>query len=220
MRVLLADDHALFRAGIASLLEAWGHEVVGQAGNGDEAVALARELRPDLVLMDLSMPGCDGIEATRRIRELTPDVKVVIVTVSDDDTDLFEAIQKGAEGYLLKDLSDEDFGRTLEAIERGEPTLRADDAARIVDVFVERSSEAQRDDPALTERERDVLRLVAEGATNREIASALGISENTVSFHVKNILAKLRLKNRAQATAYAIRAGIADDDPADPSGAT
>jgi len=220
MRVLLADDHALFRAGIASLLAAWGHEVVGQAGDGDEAVALARELRPDLVLMDLSMPGCDGIEATRRIKELASDVKIVIVTVSDDDTDLFEAIQKGAEGYLLKDMSDEDFGRTLDAIERGEPTLRNDHAARIVGVFVRRSTESQKDEPVLTEREGEVLGLVAEGSTNREIAVTLGISENTVSFHVKNILAKLHLKNRAQATAYAIRAGMAGDDATDPSEAT
>ena len=210
MRVLLADDHALFRAGIASLLEAWGHEIVGQASDGREAVALARELHPDLVLMDVSMPNCNGIEATRLISASMPDVKIVIVTVSDDDRDLFEAVRSGASGYLLKDMSDEDFGRTLDAIGAGEPVLSSAIATRILDEFVRRSGEPEPERPELTARENEVLRLVAEGATNREIAARLGISEHTVSFHVKNILAKLHLKNRAQAAAYAIREGIVD----------
>lgn len=213
MRVLLADDHALFRAGIASLLRAWGMDVVGQAGDGEEAVELVRETKPDLVLMDITMPNCNGIEATRLIKAESPEVKIVMVTVSDHDADLFEAIKAGAEGYLLKDMSDGDFNATLTGIAEGEPALTGRLAARILDEFVRRTSGAT--EPAeeqLTERERDVLVLLAEGETNREISRRLEISENTVSFHVKNILAKLHLKNRAHAAAYAIRAGIAPDE--------
>jgi DNA-binding NarL/FixJ family response regulator len=213
--VLLADDHALFRAGIASLLRAWGMEVVGQAENGVAAVELTRRLRPDLVLMDVGMAPCNGLEATRVIKTELPDVKVIIVTVSEDDQDLFEAVKSGAEGYLLKGMSEEELGATLEKISAGEPALSPTLAAKILDEFA-RMARAGADRSAspeggLTDREREVLRLVADGATNREIGSQLHISENTVSFHMKNILAKLHLKNRAQAAAFAIRAGIADD---------
>ena len=211
MRVLLADDHALFRAGIASLLEAWGMETVGQAANGLEALAQAREVRPDLILMDIGMAPCNGLEATRLIKAELPETRIVIVTVSDDDDDLFEAVKSGAEGYLLKDISEEELGRTLTGIATGEPALSPGLAAKILDEFARLS----REDPAketesdgLTPREREVLELVVTGATNREIAAALYISENTVSFHMKHILAKLHLKNRAQAVAYAIRSGL------------
>lgn len=216
MRVLLADDHALFRAGIASLLEAWGMEVVGQASDGREAVELARWTRPDLVLMDITMPNCNGLEATRLIKSENAGVKIVMVTVSDHDSDLFEAIKAGAEGYLLKDMSEADFSTTLAGIARGEPALSGRLAARILGEFVRRTDgQADRETPdeQLTEREREVLTRLAEGETNREIAERLVISEHTVSFHVKNILAKLHLKNRAQAAAYAIRAGLAPDEP-------
>ncbi|MEX2612318.1 MAG: response regulator transcription factor [Gaiellaceae bacterium] len=216
MRVLLADDHALFRAGIASLLRAWGMEIVGQAADGNEAVELARRLRPELVLMDIGMSPCNGLEATRLIKAELPDVKVVVVTVSEDEQDLFEAIKSGAEGYLLKGMSEEELSATLASISAGEPALSPSLAAKILDEFARMAREGT-DKPrgpedVLTDREREVLRLVAEGATNREIASALYISENTVSFHMKNILAKLHLKNRAQAAAFAIRAGLADDE--------
>ncbi|HUP31875.1 MAG TPA: response regulator transcription factor [Gaiellaceae bacterium] len=216
MRVLLADDHALFRAGIASLLEAWGMEVVGQASDGREAVELARWTRPDLVLMDITMPNCNGLEATRLIKSENAGVKIVMVTVSDHDSDLFEAIKAGAEGYLLKDMSEADFSTTLAGIAQGEPALSGRLAARILGEFVRRTDgQADRETPdeQLTEREREVLTRLAEGETNREIAERLVISEHTVSFHVKNILAKLHLKNRAQAAAYAIRAGLAPDEP-------
>ena len=215
MRVLLADDHALFRAGIASLLKAWEMEVVGQAGDGIEAIELTRRLKPELVLMDVGMAPCNGLEATRVIKTELPDVKVIIVTVSEDDQDLFEAVKSGAEGYLLKGMSEKELSSTLEKISAGEPALSPALAAKILDEFARMAREGTGKPPGpedeLTDREREVLRLVADGATNREIGSKLFISENTVSFHMKNILAKLHLKNRAQAAAFAIRAGLADD---------
>jgi len=216
MRVLLADDHALFRAGIASLLQAWGLEVVGEAANGFEALELTRRLRPDLVLMDIAMPECNGLEATRLIKSDFPEMKIVIVTVSDDDEHLFEAVKSGAEGYLLKDMSADELERTLEAIATGEPALSRGLAAKILDEFARLAREGPAKEPedALTPRERDVLQLVAEGATNREIAAALFVSENTVNFHMKNILRKLHVKNRTQAAAYAGRRGVAEP-PAD-----
>ena len=221
MRVLLADDHALFRAGLASLLKAWGMDVVGQAADGDEAIELTRRLEPELVLMDVGMSPCNGLEATRVIKTELPDVKVIIVTVSEDDQDLFEAIKSGAEGYLLKGMSEEELGSTLEKISAGEAALSPGLAAKILDEFArlarEGASKSAGPEGELTNREREVLRLVADGATNREIGLQLYISENTVSFHMKNILAKLHLKNRAQAAAFAIRAGLADDGEPDPA---
>jgi DNA-binding NarL/FixJ family response regulator len=215
VRVLLADDHALFRAGIASLLRAWGMEVVGQAGDGLEAIELTRRLRPELVLMDVGMTPCNGLEATRVIKTELPEVKVIIVTVSEDDQDLFEAVKSGAEGYLLKGMSEEELGSTLEKISAGEPALSPALAVKILNEFArmarEGTGKSSGPEGGLTDREREVLRLVADGATNREIGSQLYISENTVSFHMRNILAKLHLKNRAQAAAFAIRAGLADD---------
>lgn len=218
MRVLLADDHALFRAGIASLLKAWGMETVGQASNGLEALEQARALRPDLILMDIGMSPCNGLEATRLIKAELPETRIVIVTVSDDDDDLFEAIKSGAEGYLLKDMSEEELGRTLTGIATGEPALSPGLAAKILDEFARVSRDGapkEVESDGLTPREREVLELVVTGATNREIAAALYISENTVNFHMKHILAKLHLKNRAQAVAYAIRSGlvtVSDDE--------
>jgi len=219
VRVLLADDHALFRAGIASLLRAWGMDVVGQAADGVEAIELTRRLEPELVLMDVGMSPCNGLEATRVIKTELPDVKVIIVTVSEDDQDLFEAVKSGAEGYLLKGMSEEELSSTLEKISAGEPALSPGLAARILDEFArmarEGTGKSAGPEGELTDREREVLRLVVDGATNREIGSQLFISENTVSFHMKNILAKLHLKNRAQAAAFAIRAGLADDSEPD-----
>lgn len=213
MRVLLADDHALFRAGIASLLAAAGHEVVGQAGDGIEALERTRELRPDLVLMDVSMPRCGGLEATRLIKAEMPETKIVIVTVSQDDADLFEAVKSGAEGYLLKDMSNEEFERTLNGIAEGEAPLSQGLAGKILEEFarVSRGDGAKSDDrDALTDREQEVLRLVTDGKTNREIAEELFIAESTVNFHMKNILSKLHLRNRAEAVAYALRSGLVE----------
>ncbi len=211
MRVLLADDHALFRAGIAGLLRAWGIDVVGEANDGLEALAQARRLHPDLVLMDIKMPRSNGLEATRLIKTEMPDVKIVILTVSEEDEDLFEAIKSGAQGYLLKNMSEEDFSHTLTSIAAGETPFSRGVAVRVLDEFARlarepRAKESEEDE--LTERERDVLHLVAGGSTNREIAACLYVTESTVNFHMKNILSKLHLKNRAQAIAYAIRTGL------------
>jgi len=211
MRVLLADDHALFRAGIASLLKAWGFDVVGEAADGIAALEETRRLRPDLVLMDIRMSGCNGLEATRLIKAEMPDVKIVMVTMSDDDSDLFEAIKSGAQGYLLKAMPEEEFSRTLTGIANDEAPLSRGLAAKILEEFARSSPERHPNGAGsdeLTEREHEVLQLLAQGATNREIASTLWISENTVNFHVKNILMKLHLKNRAQAVAYAFRTGL------------
>lgn len=213
MKVLLADDHALFRAGIASLLQAAGHEVVGQAGDGIEALERTRELRPDLVLMDISMPRCGGLEATRLIKAEMPEAKIVIVTVSQDDADLFEAVKSGAEGYLLKDMSNDEFERTLNGIAEGEAPLSQGLAGKILEEFgrVSRGDGAKGDDrDVLTDREQEVLRLVTDGKMNREIAEELFIAESTVNFHMKNILSKLHLRNRAEAVAYALRSGLVE----------
>jgi DNA-binding NarL/FixJ family response regulator len=214
MRVLLADDHALFRAGISSLLRAWSQEVVGEAANGIEALELSRRLRPDLVLMDISMPDCNGLEATRLIKAELPETRIVIVTVSDDDANLFEAIKSGAEGYLLKDASGDELQRTLEAVVSGEPALSSGLATKILGEFVRLTQEGSKEsDDVLTPREQEVLQLVAQGAANPEVAAKLHLSRHTVNFHVKNILHKLHLKNRAQAVAYAVRTGLVSQPP-------
>lgn len=211
-RVLIADDHALFRDGMASLLGAWGMQVVGQASDGYEALEKARELRPDILLMDIGMPKLGGIEATRLAKAEMPDLKVVIVTVSDDDEDLFEAIKNGAMGYILKDTPGDEVGALLAGIAKGRAPLSSGLATKILSEFaISRSHERVAADPdRLTARETEILVAVSRGATNKEIAAALSISTNTVNFHMKNILSKLRLRNRAQAVAHAVRSGLVD----------
>lgn len=210
MRVLLADDHALFRAGLASLLKAWGLELAGQAGNGEEALVKVRELHPDLVFMDIAMPRLNGLEATRAIKAAFPEVKVVILTVSDDEQDLFEAIKSGAEGYLLKNLREEEFAELVARLGRGEPVMSPGLAKKLLQEFARLKEERHRLDgeAGLTDREREVLEQVARGATNREVAATLFISENTVNYHMKNILSKLHLRNRAQVVAWALEHGF------------
>ena len=218
-RVLIADDHALFRDGMASLLQAWGLEVVGQARDGLEALEKARALRPDMVLMDINMPRTNGLEATRLVKAEMPDVTVVIVTVSDDDDNLFEAIKSGAEGYILKDTPGDEVGALLAGIQAGNPPLSRGLAQKILDEFAgtrKRPAKGRADPDPLTARETEILQAVSLGETKKEIAAALTSSTNTVNFHMKNILAKLHLRNRAQAVAYAVRTGLATP-PEDPS---
>lgn len=204
MRVLIADDHPLFRDGLSTLLQARGMEVIGEANNGWEALEKARTLYPDLILMDVNMPQMDGLEATRLIKTEMPATKIVILTVSDDDDNLFEAIKSGAQGYLLKSMPSQQFFETLDGVSKGEAPIQRGIATKILNEFSERSPRAEE----LTDREKQVLRLVAEGATNRDIAARLNVSENTIKFHLKNILEKLHLRNRAQAAAYAIQTGL------------
>lgn len=216
MRVLLADDHALFRDGVASLLGAWGHEVVGQASDGAEAVALALRLRPDLVLMDVAMPGGGGMEATRRIAGAAPGVAIVMLTASEDVDDLFAAIKAGARGYLLKNLESVELRGMLEAVARGEAAITPAIAARMLTELARpgtpAADPASRDPDRLTDRELDVLRLVVAGLRNKEMAAELGISENTVKFHLRNILDKLHAQSRAEMVARAVREGLLPGD--------
>jgi len=219
MRILIADDHALFRDSLRSLLAARGFEVVGEAGEGREAFELARRLRPDLVLMDLGMPGLDGLAATRLISAEMPEVKVVVLTGSDDDSNLFEAIKSGAQGYLLKNLASQEFLALLEGVGRGEPALTPIVARKLLQEFARPAQPAPPSDPdALTEREREVLELLVGGTTtNRKLAKHLGLSENTVKFHVRNILDKLHLHNRAQVVGFALSHGIVAPSERPPS---
>jgi DNA-binding NarL/FixJ family response regulator len=213
MNILIADDHALFRDSLRSLLEAHGLTVVGEAKNGREAVELTRSLKPDIVLMDLSMPELDGLAATRLISADQSAVKVVVLTASDEDAKLFEAIKSGAQGYLLKNLESEEFFDLLDAISRGEPGLTPVLARKLLQEFARPAapSKESHDPDALTDREREVLELLVQGITsNRKLARQLGVSENTVKFHVRNILDKLHLHNRAQVVSYAIRNKIVD----------
>lgn len=206
MRILIADDHALFRDGLRSLLTAQGHEVVGEARNGVEAVAMTREIRPEMVLMDLSMPELDGIGATKQIVAEVPEIKVVILTASESDATLFEAIKSGAQGYLLKNLEADDFFALLDRAANGEPALTPALARRLLTEFAKPAEAVVEDVDALTAREREVLELMVEGVvSNRKLARRLDLSENTVKFHVRNILDKLRLHNRAEAVGYALR---------------
>jgi DNA-binding NarL/FixJ family response regulator len=206
MKVLLADDHALFRDGIRSLLEARGTEIVGEAENGREAVEIAKKLRPDVVLMDLNMPEMGGLAATRLISADAPDVKVVILTASEDDADLFEAIKSGAQGYLLKNLKADELMTMLESVLHDEPALTPALARKLLGEFAKPSSTRhERASDELTDREREVLELLVHGVTsNRELAERLIVTENTVKYHLRNILGKLHLQNRAQVVAYAL----------------
>lgn len=209
-RLLVVDDHALFRSGIVSLLKARGYDVVGEAADGLSAVSKALDLRPDLVLMDIQMPLMGGLEATRLIKAATPGVKVVILTVSDAEDDLFEAIKSGAQGYLLKNLNADVFFELISGVAEGEAPISPKMAGLMLTEFLRKAQPDQEStvSSGLTLREMEVLKLAAQGRSNREVAEGMGLGESTVKYHLRNILDKLHLENRAEVITYAAQRGI------------
>jgi len=210
-RVLVVDDHDLFRTGLRSLLEEHGVHVVGEAANGEQAVRLSRELAPDVVVMDLNMPGITGVEATRKISEVAPLARVVVLTISDQDRDVLDAIVAGACGYLLKDASIDDLLRGIRSASIGESLISPHIAAKVLQRVrasntLPGGADAIRSE--LSDREIEVLKLIANGKDNAQIASDLFISPKTVKNHISNILMKLQIANRIQAAVYAVRSGI------------
>ena len=208
IRVLVADDHSLFRDGIISLLEAAGFQVVAQVGDGQSAVTETVRLQPDLVLLDITMPGLTGLEALHQIKETLPETNVVMLTVSDDDADLLAAVKSGANGYLLKSLTADEFLDMLNGLQRGEAAMTRQTTARLLKGLTQSASPPVEPADRLTCREIELLRLVAEGMSNRAIAQALSVSPNTVKYHMKNILQKLNVQNRTEAVSYAIGIGL------------
>lgn len=222
-KILLCDDHELMREGMASLLSAQPDmRVVGQAADGLEALTLSRDLHPDLIIMDINMPVCDGLEATRLIRQAQPESRIVIMTVHDEDEKLFEAVKSGATGYLLKDTASSQFLEAIRSALNGEAPLPPRLASRLLDEFARLSKSArggevgrrstsstlEDDDPDLTPREREVLTLIAAGATDKEIAQQTMVSIHTVKTHVRNILGKLHAVNRRHAARLATQRGL------------
>jgi two-component system nitrate/nitrite response regulator NarL len=214
LKVMVVDDHSLFRQGLISLMSTREDlvKVVGEATSAQEAVCMAERLRPDVILMDIYMPRGDGLQATRELRQRMPEVSIVILTSSDDDKHLYEAIQLGAAGYLLKTLDAEELFDLLECVAHGEVAITRAMATRLLYSLsrTDRESGANGDD--LTSREMDVLHLVAKGATNPQIASQLNITVNTVKVHLRNILSKLNVENRTQAATLAIEKGLVNSE--------
>jgi DNA-binding NarL/FixJ family response regulator len=215
LRVMIADDHALFRRGLEMVLEKEPDiDVVGEAHDGQQAVERAQELMPDVVLMDVRMPRRSGIEATQRIKELLPHVQIIVLTNSDEEADLYESIKAGASGYLLKEISSDEVAEAVRSVHAGHSRISPAMASKLLSEFQAMTKRA--DDrqplapPRLTDRELQVLRLVAKGLGNRDIAKDLYISENTVKNHIRNILEKLQLHSRMEAVIYAVREKLLD----------
>jgi len=211
IRVLLVDDHDLFRTGLRNLLEEQGVDVVAEAGTGIDAVGLVRELAPEVVVMDLNMPGISGVEATRQISTIAPLTRVLVLTISDQDGDVIDAIMAGACGYLRKDASIQELMRVISAAAVGESLISPHVAAKVLQRVRSTSSQPDIEQTIrseLSEREIDVLKLIASGKENAEIAAELHISPKTVKNHISNILMKLQIENRIQAAVYAVRSGI------------
>lgn len=215
IRVVICDDHALFRRGLIMVLETEADiEVVAEAEDGVDAVAKVTDLVPDVVLMDVRMPGVDGIAATQQIADAVPTAKIIMLTVSDEESDLYEAIKAGAAGYLLKEISIEEVATAVRAVVAGQSLISPSMASKLLIEFTNLAKRADERStvpaPRLTEREVEVLRFVALGKSNREIAGDLFISENTVKNHVRNILEKLHLHTRMEAVMYAVREKLLD----------
>jgi DNA-binding NarL/FixJ family response regulator len=213
IRVLICDDHALFRRGLVMVLESEdGIEVVAEAEDGEDAVAKAEDAAPDVILMDVRMPKMSGIEATRAIADAVPSAKILMLTVSDEEEDLYEAVKAGATGYLLKEISIEEVANAIRAVTTGQSLISPSMASKLLSEFNNLAKQAQQKvlAPKLTDRELQVLKLVAQGLSNREVAEQLFISENTVKNHVRNILEKLHLHSRMEAVVYAVREKLLD----------
>jgi DNA-binding NarL/FixJ family response regulator len=211
IKVLLADDHTLLREGVKGLLEkADDIEVIGEAGDGSEAVARAQQLSPDVVLMDITMPGISGLEATRQIKALKPEIKVLILTMHESNQYISQFLRSGASGYVLKDTAAFELAGAIRAVDQGNAFLYPSIARKLLDGYLqkpEESSEGEADD-GLTEREREVLKMVAEGRTNKEIADILSLSVRTVQAHRANLMGKLHMHDRTELVRYAIRKGL------------
>jgi DNA-binding NarL/FixJ family response regulator len=213
VRVLVVDDQELFRRGLTMLLSSEeGIEVVGEAGDGIEGTTLAETVAPDVVLLDVRMPRRSGIEACLAIKASVPSAKIIMLTVSDEEADLYEAVKSGASGYLLKDSSIEEVAQAVRVVSEGQSLISPSMAVKLIDEFKQMSRPEKGQVPGmrLTERELEVLRLVATGMNNREIAKQLVISENTVKNHVRNILEKLQLHSRMEAVMYAVKEKLLD----------
>ena len=214
VRVVIADDQDLVRSGLQLVLEARGIDVVDAVGDGRAAVGSVAAHAPDVVLMDVRMPRINGIEAARRIREISPTTKILMLTVSDEEDDLYEAIKAGANGYLLKEISVEEVAEAIRAVVQGQSLISPSMASKLLNEFTTLAKKAEERQqypaPALTSRELEVLKLVAKGMSNREIADELYISDNTVKNHIRNILEKLHLHSRMEAVIYAVRERLLD----------
>ena len=210
LRVLIADDHPLFRKGMRALLTATaGTEVIGEATTGQEAIELAAALQPDVILMDLQMPGINGIEATRQILHTSPHIRILVVTLFEDDASIFSALRAGARGYILKDAKEEEMLRAIRAVGSGEAIFSPAIATRLMDFFAAPRPAAPKEIfPTLTEREREILQMIARGRTNNDIAKELALSTKTVGNYVSNIFSKLQVADRAQAIIRARDAGL------------
>ena len=207
--LIIVDDHAIVRQGLRTYLELQPDiEVLGEAGNGQEAIAMARDLLPDIVLMDLVMPGTDGVEATRAITAAVPSTKVIVLTSFSEDEKVFASIKAGAQGYLMKDVLPSELVRAIRTVHRGEAQLDPEIARKLMQEFTNPQPTVPKHD--LTERELEVLRLIAQGKSNKDISEELVLSEKTVKTHVSNILQKLHLSDRTQAAVYALRQKLVD----------
>lgn len=208
IRVLLVDDHSLFRSGVKALIQRdEGIEVTGEGGNALEGIDLARSLRPDVVLMDISMPGIKGTKAIEALLEAAPSVNLLMLTVSENENDLFDAIKAGAKGYILKNIEPEDLIRSIKRVAGGEAVISGTLTGKIMDEFRNMIIQKEEHKEVLTPREKEVLLLLAEGKSNKDIAVKLNLSESTVKIHIQHVLKKLNLKGRVQAAVYAMERG-------------